>query len=306
MANILDVEKWQKAIVNLETRPYGNHSMIISKLSERLFNKEISQDQYTEELQKITNAAISNSYVGTAVYLVHNDNHYLLTARHVIAEDQVTPGADPNNAQQKIFHIPNSYIGDDGRSVQTMLMNLSAGPYSSRKYAFSDPKDDLAVIYLDKTFGLDMLFIETLQLRGHVPIALSDINSAFDVDKGDEIAVFGFPAVLSLMPGPNITMALNNWQSKFKGTPTLTIGVIEDILPSEGYFFANVLISGGNSGGPIICKDKMIGIVSRMQADPVHLKATSIYLAANSVFIKSPLLIPIISKLEQRFNKVAV
>ena len=76
----------------------------------------------------------------------------------------------------------------------------------------------------------------------------------------------GFP-IESLVAQKSIPKALYNWSSVNIAIPLVTKGVISNTGNHSKTFEGNIFVYHGNSGGPIISNNKLIGIISRMELD---------------------------------------
>lgn len=104
-------------------------------------------------------------------------------------------------------------------------------------------KDDLALIRIESDFK-----------RPAIPILTNDKT----VNVGTEVFAIGHPLAADLY----------SWEGfKFDFVFVLTRGMVSKV--NKGRFFADVSVSGGNSGGPILDKSgTIIGIVSKKFAGP--------------------------------------
>ena len=121
---------------------------------------------------------------------------------------------------------------------------------------FCDEKD--LVIYELSRF--DQQFISSILYKNYVPINISDIDSACDLNEGDKITAIGFPdeSYVSVLPMDDRE---RGWNSNRLVVPSVTYGTIALNTKSNFYFDANIFVYHGFSGGPIIRNNKLIGIV---------------------------------------------
>src|SRR5438552_7250448 len=91
------IEKWNRAIVHIETRPMRDpndaEENLIAEyrkkvLLQELYDGLIPLEKYMFHVNKIQPHLIR--YLGTAIFLKYNDKHYLISARHVV-EDLKAP-----------------------------------------------------------------------------------------------------------------------------------------------------------------------------------------------------------------------
>lgn len=267
-------EKWQKAVVHLEcARDTAN----ILKETKRLRSGEISRREFEETLDRGARAERSR---GTSVFLTHNNRRYLITARHVMHDHQSgkemeeylqdsIPGNIPiaeslkiaeNFIFNMIFRVPSLIelsLSDDSE-VPAFLMNLGAGTVDMHPFTFSSTDVDLAVISLDQR---DAHFADELICAGYVPITLDDIA---DGPSGVGAAVFsvGFPESIAVVGNRPLTDNQKLWASKAVSVPTLAFGNVSMLSHDLGFYWCDISVYPGNSGGPVVENGKLVGLVS--------------------------------------------
>ena len=82
------LEKWKKAVIHLECLNSDIESEINENtqiLKVKLENNEISEEDYDKEIKKLFNI---QKYHGTALFLNHNSERFLITARHVVFDEE--------------------------------------------------------------------------------------------------------------------------------------------------------------------------------------------------------------------------
>lgn len=272
------------------------NSSKITQLDFRL--KEISlQSQFRKSRDK--------RFHGTAIFLTNEDKYYLITARHVVfdkisadrykdkrlkeIQENYDSSLDTVSAeifkQRELESLCNSDLENTifniifrvssldelqktgNNIVRSHLMNLGAGGYRRGAYTFSEPDIDVAVISLND--GFTRRFADEMLLIGYVPITLDDINEEPSAE-GAEVFTAGFPGGLATWLNQNQDVAENFWNSGYFSLPNFTFGRISMLHESLSFFWTDMSIYPGNSGGPIIENNKLVGIVSGQPTIPVE------------------------------------
>jgi hypothetical protein len=116
---------------------------------------------------------------------------------------------------------------------------------------------------------------------------------------------FGFPADFFQVGKKNLPPAVYNWQSDILSLPVVSEGTISDEMPTNSWFSGNIFVYHGNSGGPIVSNNKLIGLVSRgvPELKQVSTPTGSYYINRHILFTKSSLILPLLLKLEERVTK---
>lgn len=270
-------EKWKKAVIHLECAT-DSEQMIdreerVARLLNSLKNNEISEDVFFQSLSLGTRDVRFN---GTAIFISHKEKRYLLTARHVIF-DELSAARDFENGigneknQHKIFNIifrVPSY--DELQSILTsnnklFLMNLGAGIHSSHPYTFSSPDIDLAIISLDQR---NSSFADELINLGYSPMP-SDLIDNEPSSEGADIFTVGYPSSTSIISQLVQDPSLRNWSSGSLSLPIYSWGKVAMLNPNLSFYWCDMSIYPGNSGGPVIEDGKLVGIVSAQAVLPV-------------------------------------
>jgi len=214
---------------------------------------------------------------GTALFLSDNSKRYLVTARHVVwdkksaereFQEEMERGMSWPSATEKklnricsiIFRVP-SYdeVISNYKEISEPLMNLGAGPADMHPYTFSTPDVDLAVISLNDE--LHSKFADELLEAGYEPISLEDIAEK-PSEEGTDVFTVGFPGSVSEIGTLIKKPAEINWSSQICSLPAFAFGKVSMLNEKLCYFWADMSIYPGNSGGPVIENDKLVGIVS--------------------------------------------
>lgn len=285
------INKWVHAVVNIQGNP--SYRAADEQLRGQMREGKIDWDTYRKRSDSLRGPG--NFYTGTAIFLKHNNSHYLLTARHVVADPTAS---DTNDIFQKIILIENdSTINREDEKVY--LMNLGSGLPSMRPYIFSSVSEDLAIINLDKS-SMEREFKNTLINRGYVPIEIKDIDTVFDVENTDNLLAIGFPQE-SFIARKRVTST--TWESELISLAVVSRGTVLNKNSSSNFFEGSIFYYHGNSGGPVISKNRLVGIVSAFTLEPITTKSNvpfKHYFLYHSVFIKSSLIAPLLKNLESR------
>ena len=126
-------------------------------------------------------------------------------------------------------------------------------------YTFSTPEVDLAVISL-KDPRLQR-FSDDLLNAGHEPIGLHDLADG-PSSEGVELVSIGFPEATAVVGEQSLHPASAHWASRAVSLPVSSFGRVAMSHPALPFFWADISLYPGNSGGPVIEEDKLVGIVS--------------------------------------------
>jgi hypothetical protein len=284
------LEKWKKAVIHLECATESEHLYEwIKRLDQQralLKQGEITFEQFAKE---IAGRARDMRFHGTALFLSHAGRRYLLTARHVVwdshsamherAEDARRASSTPDymrhdeaqrseaRAQDRIFNlifrVPSLDDVIAQRSTPTLLMNLGAG--GSEAYTFSEAGTDLALISLDQR---DSRFADELTEIGFVPIASEDIADGPDAE-GQEVLTVGFPSSTALIGQIEQHPGSAHWSSSHYSLPVSSFGRVSMLHDALPFFWADMSIYPGNSGGPVVANNRLVGVVSAQAVVPI-------------------------------------
>lgn len=112
------VAKWAKATVNIETRTIVDYKVLDSfhaRLQSKLITQEVYQQLLDEEYAKIERKT------GTAIFIKHQNKHFLVSARHVIVHHFDTSTGEPKlfdaffliqNFKQKAKPVSDAFFGE--------------------------------------------------------------------------------------------------------------------------------------------------------------------------------------------------
>ena len=249
-----DINKWERAIINLEMR---------KELWENL-------DSINLDWKKHDPSKIEARITGTALFLKYKGDRYLLTAQHILFDKILVAQKikynildtinDPYKVYNKILRIKVEKEINDSYIYDMPLSILSALPYANCNYIFSEPTQDLAIISFDGKHNSNKIFADLLEKEHYVPISISDIDTT-QANYGDDVMTIGFPSFGFL---GRYFLPKNDeiWHSNLAFNPIASFGRIASPNFNKYYFVSDMSVAPGNSGGPIIKKNKLIGIVS--------------------------------------------
>jgi hypothetical protein len=219
---------------------------------------EISHSEYAKQLSRGSHDIRKQ---GTAVFLKDEGKRYLVTARHVLWNDR------ENSVFHKVFRVP-TYDEVSNYREPAFMMSLSANAFGP--ITLSSPELDLALISLDHDRPRLPMFANDLETSGFEPITLDDIADG-PASEGEEIFAVGYPRATALIGGLLLQPAAQIWASSDISLPSLAFGRVSMLHPDLPFFWADMSIYPGNSGGPVIGNDKLVGIVSAQAHIPLEL-----------------------------------
>lgn len=144
-------------------------------------------------------------------------------------------------------------------------MNLGVGPSFTVPYTFSDPELDLALISLDQR---DSRFADELTSLGYLPIHSEHIAHGPDAE-GQELFTIGFPSSTALLGQVSLHPASAYWSSSHFSLPVSSFGRVSMLHPELPFFWADMSIYPGNSGGPVVANNRLVGVVSAQATLPI-------------------------------------
>jgi hypothetical protein len=286
------LEKWKRAVVHLECATDSEHFYDrIKRIDEQralLDQGKIMHEQFAEE---ISSRSRDVRFHGTALFLSHAGRRYLLTARHVVWDElsakreleeeqqRVLSWPDPahqqilqsaierahNNIFNIIFRVPTIDEVLAKQEDRKFLMNLGAGTPSTAPYTFSAPELDLALISLDQR---DSRFADGLVSSGFVPVESSDIADGPDAE-GQEVFTIGFPSATALLGQISQHPASADWSTSHFSLPVSSFGRVSMLHNALPFYWADMSIYPGNSGGPVVANDRLVGVVSAQATLPI-------------------------------------
>jgi hypothetical protein len=289
------IDKWKRAVVHLECATDSMHFYDrikrIDQLREKLDRSEISLEEFGQEL---SGHSRDSRYHGTALFLVHAERRYLLTARHVVfdevsslreVKEEVERAASwpehmrgsliqsaKDHAAEKIFSIIfrvpslDEILKSRAEGQREFLMNLGAGASSTVPYTFSPPENDLALISLNQR---DSGFADQLLHLGYEPLDSKDIHDQ-PSGEGAEVFTVGFPSSTALIGQVSQPPASAHWSSSYYSLPVSAFGRVSMMHDQLPFFWVDMSIFPGNSGGPLIEGDNLVGVISAQATLPTE------------------------------------
>lgn len=284
--------RWKRAVIHLECATDSEHFYDrIKRMDQQralLDQGMITPQQFAEE---IAGRSRDIRFHGTALFLSHAGRRYLVTARHVVwdersAKREVEEEAQralswpdhmrphilqsaveraQNNIFNIIFRVPSLDEVLANRRDREFLMNLGAGTSFTVPYTFSAPELDLALISLDQR---NTRFADELVALGFVPISSSEIADGPD-SEAQEVFTVGFPSSTALIGQVSLHPASAHWSSSHFSLPVASFGRVSMLHDALPFFWADMSIYPGNSGGPLVANDRLVGVVSAQATLPI-------------------------------------
>jgi hypothetical protein len=289
------LSRWKRAVVNLECATDSDEAIAAQKRLHEAMRKrsrnEITHDEFYA-ISKVTLAGRDLRSQGTALFLKHAGQRFLLTARHVVLDEVggqrliarlggkrhrihplALPMIDEVNVEmaadyifQMIFRVPSIDEASTFGAPAEFLMNLGTGTSETRSFMFSDPELDLAVISLDIE---NSRFADDLERNGYVPVLSDEIDDG-PQKEGCEVFTIGFPEATSQFEKRYLAESEAVWASSAVSLPVSSFGRVSMLHESLAYFWADMSIYPGNSGGPVVQGDRLVGVVSAQATEPIE------------------------------------
>jgi hypothetical protein len=280
----ISVKRWKNAVFNLEVTMRAVSETNLSRLWWEASEKAIKKEDNTElrkryEEERLRLMPNEKRMSGTGILYQDNGQYYILTARHVVADEltaqdelfesqlrfsERSPQQPLNPHEQerayntiahRIFVVPTLGIEPTNLSPRNWMIFPT-------NFRFAPAPLDLAIIRL----GLeDERFLKTLSQRGIVAIQRRDIEASPRAEF-DEVFTIGFPSAMSLVGQRDLHPALAHWESSSVSLPHTTSGRVSLLHEKLQMFKADLPVYPGNSGGPVIADDKLVGIVIQQPA----------------------------------------
>ena len=302
----ISCEEWKKAVVHLEV---AGDSQSWQKRIERLneIRKTRKKGGVTaSELSKILYGSMHDiRRQGTAIFLKHELRYYLITARHLVHDKQTAKrefnekvqGLEGSKASFKraviaelqriadyrmynvVFRVP---LLDDiisGREMEHINFLTQFTPHT-----FSIPDLDLAVISLN---GGYQHFADHLLSSGHKPISLDNISDG-PSGEGVEVYCVGYPGAVAILGRKRTGTVENRLSSSLFSLPSFAFGRVSMLHNALPFFYCDISIYPGNSGGPIVEGGELVGIVSGQPAIPIAEKSNGRLKNAEGLFSRIP------------------
>ncbi|MBA7640493.1 hypothetical protein ES703_48160 [subsurface metagenome] len=289
------MDKWKKCVVHLECATDSEHFYDrikrIETLRKELYEGKINQEEFAEQ---ISLKSRDIRYHGTAIFLIHNSKRFLVSARHVLwdehsAKREYQEELDRTQDRQAqipeilreyfdqryedtifniIFRVPSfdEVLQRTFDQKRVFLMNLGAGTSFTVPYTFSKQVLNLAIVSIDQR---DSRFADELIRLGYEPITTEDLGLE-PSKEGAEVFTVGYPSSTALLGQTNQPPVLTQWSSSYFSLPSFSFGRISMLHDALPFFWADISIYPGNSGGPVIEDNKIVGIVSGQPTIPVE------------------------------------
>lgn len=133
---------------------------------------------------------------------------------------------------------------------------------------FSNAGLDLAILSLDNKYAMylgDLKYKnlgDYLESKGYLPITIDDLADE-PSSEGSNIFTVGFPGATSKVAFPNLSPVEKQFSALEQSLPVFAFGKVAMLAKELAYFWSDMSIYPGNSGGPVIENGKLVGIVSR-------------------------------------------
>ncbi len=259
---VTDIKKWEKAVVNIECHEASytpeeiDEIILIERSQRRIFTGE-------QELERRTSLGRETNLVsGTAIYFSDKGKKYLITAKHAIYDaEESRNSSSPRIFKDISIRTPYDYFLKK-KVNNSSIPSTGYGPASP--VFLSEDVTDIGIISLQAT--LTRFLIETLEEDGYVPITMSDIDTSIKILTGDNIAAIGYPDISRI----GFFQKRNEYQSNVVVLPVSTYGNVAMTHEQLPYLIGDITVYPGNSGGPVIKNNKLVGIVSGQVLIPLH------------------------------------
>jgi hypothetical protein len=256
-----DIKRWERSVINIECQELSYTPEEIDQLIgiEKLQGKFLTDDQELE--RRVALGRQTNPVSGTAIYVADSGRKYLVTAKHVIYDPQESKSTTgPRLFRDISIRTPYEYFLKK-KVNDASILTTGYGPVSP--FYLSDDATDIGIISLQAS--LTNFLIKTLEEDGYEPISMEDINRTEEITTGDAIAAIGYPDISRV----GVFQKRNDYQSNIVVLSVSTFGNIAMAHGQLSYFIGDITVYPGNSGGPIIKDNKLIGIVSGQVLIPV-------------------------------------
>lgn len=272
-------DQWKKAVVKIESiQQRYNFAQIDVLLHEQIDTiKRLSQHEtYSRQDDLIS---LKDTIRGTGLLVADGTKIYLVTAKHLIkATINLTTGLETIN---DLISIKSNI--NDKKSNEVSLMNLANNNVHIRPFIFSDDQNDLGIISFQKNnYKAIVAYIKQM---GCVPVPIQAIDNLAIINPGDDVLTVGFPA----LPGREAY------------TPVISNGKIIAANKMGADITVDLKVYPGNSGGPVIKGNKLIGVLSYQAGIKNNVDAgLHPYEKANATTaIKVAYLLPLLKKLQE-------
>jgi S1-C subfamily serine protease len=272
-------DQWKKAIVKIESiQQRYNFAQVDVLLHQQVDTiKRLSQhDMYSRQDDLIN---LKDTIRGTGLLIADGTKIYLITAKHLVkATEKLGTGLETVN---DLITIKSNINGKKSNDVS--LMNLANNDVHIRPFVFSDDQNDLGIISFQKSNY--KAIVAYMKQMGCVPVPVQAIDNLVAVNPGEDVLTVGFPA----LPG------------KEANSQVVTTGKIIAANKAGADITLDLKVYPGNSGGPIIKGNKLIGILSYQSGIKNNVDAGMhpYEKASATTAIKASYLLPLLKKLQE-------
>lgn len=254
------LKMWKSAVIQLEGAANGFSLQEFIGKANQLRNIGITEEERNEIIQDLAGNIRSKRFSGTAIFIKYKSYRYLLTARHVVHDD--TSLNESNSRSDKIFDIIYRVPSfDEVYSEQGIRPDFLLFSGAVSDYVFSDPELDLAVISLNQRHTK---FADRLEEKGYKPVDMTNLFSD-PSEEGADVFTVGFPLAVSYMG----SLPTDPWCASSFSLPTFAFGKVSMLHEKLSYFWSDLSIYAGNSGGPVVEGGKLVGIVSHQATEHI-------------------------------------
>lgn len=252
------IDKWRRASIDIQMYSHNFYEFAEESQIKNLFIKnKISVCTRDSLLDALYSRRVIER--GTAIYFKHENKKYLITARHILYDKRLA------------FYLDSVYKREGATSEDVIYETIISIPLGRRdtplfgdnklindtfSHTFSDPDTDLAILSLDA----NKMFSENLD-KDFTPITIEDIDTSGLFKYGQDLMVIGYPEYAGILrlivpSSRKGLMAINRFEL------VVTMGKYASKYRNN-LFLADVTSMPGNSGGPIISNNKLVGIISK-------------------------------------------
>lgn len=288
---ITDIKKWERAVINIECQELRYSPEEIDQLvaAEKMQKKLLSEEEELNKRVRLGRETIPVS--GTAIYITDNGKKYLVTAKHVIYDPQESNEITGERLYRDIsIRTPYEYFLKK-KVNDASILSTGYGPVNP--FYLSDDATDIGIISLQAAATNSL--IKTLEEDGYVPINVDDIDRSQEIVTGETIAAIGYPDISRV----GVFAKKNDYQSNIVVLPVSTYGNVAMAHSQLSYFIGDITVYPGNSGGPVIKDDKLIGLVSGQVLIPIDNSSRLSIRGTLAKVIKSEYIIRGLHKLQE-------
>jgi hypothetical protein len=265
------VEFWKKAVVHLE----GVADLRVYERRIRAFQDLPAPGQRDEPPppsgEPSTETEIRKQ--GTGLFIVSEGRRYLVTARHVVTDESTAVAAVSRLANRTeagvqnwvfpfVYRVPALAEAHEGRATSINLVNVGSSAGSpSGHITYSVPAIDLAIFSLDhRPKSPQRRFADELEAIGHRPVSVDAVMDG-SPQEGSEVFAVGYPSEIATYWQGETPSGLRRG-SDWASAPVFSFGHVAMVNERLAYYWADISIYPGNSGGPVVEGDRLVGVVS--------------------------------------------